>query len=58
MVLIMCEVWLTPAGNLRVYRQAPIEYTNRANLELYFEQISARRYTFMIAYGYEYLGEL
>jgi hypothetical protein len=54
----MHEVWITPAGNLRVFRQASLEYTNKQALTQYFTDIAERRYNFTIKYGYEYLGEL
>lgn len=54
---LMREVWLTPAGNLRVFRQKSLEYTSLSALKRYFEDITERRYKFT-TYGYEYLGEL
>lgn len=54
----MREVWLTPAGNLKVFRQHSLEYTSLSALKRYFEDITERRYKFTTKYNYEYLGEL
>lgn len=53
----MREVWVTPAGNLRIRRVIRPEYISRIALEQFFATLAETRYQ-ITKRGFEYLGEL